>query len=262
MAEPIGWFTVNGVHVPIFDGQSKADAYKKYIDSKHGKDVARLSSKSNTKSINKKEKTKKDLEKQLDEGLNDLDFDELNSVYKNTKDPEIREKLMNKMQEKDPYKFGKEIMGLDMKEIDYKGSFDSAIRHVDKMNSNKEYTTETLYHGTNANFDKFSYSNFGKTDEGDFGQGIYLTTNKSTANKYGKNIKEVEVKYKNPLILNNNKDFEKFYKKYGDEFGEAKQIYNSKQVAVSIMKMGYDAVIDNVYGQTIIYNLDNIKIKK
>lgn len=53
MAEPIGWFTVNGVHVPIFDGQSKTDAYKKYINSKHGKDVVRLSNKQQDKEVDK-----------------------------------------------------------------------------------------------------------------------------------------------------------------------------------------------------------------
>jgi hypothetical protein len=31
---------------------------------------------------------------------------------------------------------------------------------------------------------------------------------------------------------------------------------------VAIMKQGYDAVIDNVYGQVIIYDLNNTNIKK
>ena len=33
---------MNGVHIPIMKGQSKADAAKKYLNSKHGKDIANL----------------------------------------------------------------------------------------------------------------------------------------------------------------------------------------------------------------------------
>lgn len=43
MAEIAGWFTMNGKHIPYMKGQSKAEAAKKYMDSKHGKEVARLS---------------------------------------------------------------------------------------------------------------------------------------------------------------------------------------------------------------------------
>ena len=35
MAEIKGWFTVNGIHIPIMDGQSKGDAVKAYMNSKH-----------------------------------------------------------------------------------------------------------------------------------------------------------------------------------------------------------------------------------
>ena len=45
MATIKGWFTMNGMHIPIMEGQSKAEAASKYINSKHGKTVARLSSK-------------------------------------------------------------------------------------------------------------------------------------------------------------------------------------------------------------------------
>lgn len=49
MATIKGWFTMNGMHIPIMEGQSKAEAASKYINSKHGKDVAKLSSKTNNK---------------------------------------------------------------------------------------------------------------------------------------------------------------------------------------------------------------------
>ena len=45
MAEIKGWFTMNGVHIPIIEGQSKTEAAKKYLGSKYGKDVAKLSNK-------------------------------------------------------------------------------------------------------------------------------------------------------------------------------------------------------------------------
>lgn len=45
MASIKGWFTMNGMHIPIMEGQSRAEAASKYINSKHGKTVARLSSK-------------------------------------------------------------------------------------------------------------------------------------------------------------------------------------------------------------------------
>lgn len=45
MAGIKGWFTMNGMHIPIMEGQSRAEAASKYINSKHEKTVARLSSK-------------------------------------------------------------------------------------------------------------------------------------------------------------------------------------------------------------------------
>lgn len=49
MAEIKGWFTMNGMHIPIMEGQSKSEAAQKYINSKHGKIVAKLSSKTTKK---------------------------------------------------------------------------------------------------------------------------------------------------------------------------------------------------------------------
>lgn len=231
------WRTISGRKVFIKDGQSLESAM-----AESGKF--------------------QNLNNSLDKGLNELDYEEVKSIYDKTNDPSIRGKLMDKLQEKDPYRTGKDIYGIDMKPVEYKESFEEAIKKVNEMNKDKEYITDTVYHGTNANFEKFNYDNFGKTDTGDFGQGIYTTKNKETAAKYGNNIKEVNVQYKNPLILNNDQDFSNFYNRYGDEFGEAKQMYNSEQVAVSIMNMGYDAIIDNVYGQTVVYDTDNLNIKK
>lgn len=54
--EPIGWFTVNGVHVPIFEGQSKADAVKAHIAKQVNKDA---DTKQKQIDYNKKEAEKK-----------------------------------------------------------------------------------------------------------------------------------------------------------------------------------------------------------
>ena len=250
MADDIGgvWRTVGGRRIFIKDGQDLASAMKESGKFK--------------KEVEEKEEKIQGLSKKLDENLDNLQYNDLKELFNKQKDPEIREKLMNKMQEKDVVRFGKEIYGIEMKDIDYKGSFDDAVKYANNFNKDKDYETTTLYHGTNAKFEKFDYDHFGQTDPGDYGQGIYLTKDKNTASKYGKDIKEVEVKYKNPLIINNEQDYQKHAEFFGDKYGEAKSLYNSKQRAVAIMKQGYDAVIDNIYGQIIVYDLKNTNIKK
>lgn len=37
MAEITGWFTMNGVHIPIMNGESRTDAAKRFLDKKVGK---------------------------------------------------------------------------------------------------------------------------------------------------------------------------------------------------------------------------------
>lgn len=250
------WRTINGVHVLIGKDGSILKGPKKLQKTDIQKRLKKQFE-------NNDKKTELENKKQdLNEKLDNLNFEELNELFNKTQDFEIRQTIMDKMQEKDVVRFGKEIMGLDMKDIDYKGTFDDAIKKANTFNKDKPFITEKVYHGTNAKFEKFNYDHFGQTDKGDFGQGIYTTKDKSIASKYGSNVKEVEVKYKNPLRISNQKDFEKHFEQYGDKYGEAKSLYNSKQIAVSIMNMGYDAVIDDVYGQVIVYDLKNINIKK
>ena len=76
MAEIVGWFSLKGgAHIPIMKGQSKAEAAKKYYTSKHGKDVAKLSSKTRTKSEgNKKQEPKKEYT-DYNENLDDFRYD-------------------------------------------------------------------------------------------------------------------------------------------------------------------------------------------
>lgn len=66
---------------------------------------------------------------------------------------------------------------------------------------------ETVYHGTNAEFDKFDVKKIGtQTDDGMFGRGFYFTPNKKMAEQApagakAKFVKEVVLDMKNPLDI-------------------------------------------------------------
>ena len=251
MEEKGVWRTVRGKRVFIKEGQSLTDAMKESGKFKNLSDEA-------MEKVNKVEDLKDGLKDKLDK----LNYEELNELLEKTEDFDAKEVIMDKMQEKDVVRYGREVLGLEMKDIDVSGTFDDAVKYVNEANKDKDFQEAKLYHGTNAKFEKFNYDHFGTRDSGDFGQGIYLTPNKDTAAIYGKDIKEVVARYKNPLVLNSRSDYENHASYFGDKYGEAKSLYSSKQVAIAIMKQGYDAVIDNNYGQVVIYDLDNLKIEK
>jgi hypothetical protein len=84
------WITINGVHVPIFEGQSKDEAVKNYIDkksegeSKSSKKKAEVSSK-----IDKDEKTKQEQiakseswRKEINSNKSELYYDKLTGLKK------------------------------------------------------------------------------------------------------------------------------------------------------------------------------------
>ena len=84
MANIKGWFTMNGMHIPIMDGQSKAEAAKNYMNSKHGKQMAKLNSKSKvsskttgTKNVQEAKKVKETIKElssnKYEDGTYDLD---------------------------------------------------------------------------------------------------------------------------------------------------------------------------------------------
>lgn len=58
-----------------------------------------------------------------------------------------------------------------------------------------------LYHGTDADFKKFSKDKVGENFEQSLG--VHLTNSKEEAAKYGKNIKEVKATFDNPLVIEN-----------------------------------------------------------
>lgn len=97
MAEIVGWFSLKGgAHIPIMKGQSRAEAAKKYYASKHGKTVAKLSSKTSSK--NKSEDIgyeSKITRKELMDKYN-ISSEERNSVREYTADgyKDINEQLI------------------------------------------------------------------------------------------------------------------------------------------------------------------------
>ena len=60
-----------------------------------------------------------------------------------------------------------------------------------------------LYHGTDATFNAFDISKYGKTDGGTFGRGVYTTPIKEYAELYGKNNMPLYMKLDNPKDYRN-----------------------------------------------------------
>ena len=156
----------------------------------------------------------------------------------------------------------------------------------DKQDFSKSKITETLYHGTDEDFEEFSLDKFGKHDQGDFGKGIYFAEDKQTASKYGKNIKEVNVNIEKPLEINNKEDYKKMWHEVAKNVDKTKlskedlELYNDKYTPQedkdymlydtlsadekmnTFKKMGYDGIIDKTYHQVIVFDKKQIKINK
>ncbi len=59
---------------------------------------------------------------------------------------------------------------------------------------------KTMYHGTDAEFNEFTYENYGKTGTA-YGKGFYFTDSKEAGQSYGKNLKEVYLNIKKPMEI-------------------------------------------------------------
>ena len=57
--EPIDWITINGKHVPIYDGESKQDAYNRAV-AKHNEEVKEKQIAENKSQVNNKTNTIRD----------------------------------------------------------------------------------------------------------------------------------------------------------------------------------------------------------
>jgi hypothetical protein len=131
------------------------------------------------------------------------------------------------------------------------------------------------YHGTNNNFNVFDLSNFGKTDEGWWGIGVYFHSDIETAKIYGSNI--IQVNLNTTDVLNLPSDYSgkflfntlidlgfKLPLEYKD-YSAMKIIKNiGKQQFTDFIKNYYDVMVINyVQGtkEAIVFNLNVIDIK-
>ena len=139
------------------------------------------------------------------------------------------------------------------------------------------------YHGTDAEFNEYNLNEFGKHDQGDFGKAIYFAKDKKTAGKYGKNIKENNISLKNPLVLNNEQDYQNMWHilaqraninnlskedkiilndNYTSQADKDFMIYdklNAEEKSNILQQLGYDGVIDNTYNQIAVFDPVNIE---
>lgn len=64
----------------------------------------------------------------------------------------------------------------------------------------EEGNLRVMYHGTDADFNTFSYEFYGKTGTA-YGRGFYFTDSKNSAEAYGSNVKEVYLDIKKPMQI-------------------------------------------------------------
>ena len=73
-----------------------------------------------------------------------------------------------------------------------KKSFSKVKNVIDRLGSAKKFEMpDTVYHGTDKKFDTFQNTS----------GGIYFTDNPKQANRFGKNMKEVQLKLENPYVI-------------------------------------------------------------
>ena len=193
MAEIAGWFTVGGRHIPYMVGQSKAEAAKAYMNSKHGKDVARLSSKTYTK---KKEASSGN--KQLDNyrNMNAEEVNQLSSKLFSQKSSEIFDEGLNG--NSDYQKVVRELGLNDKPKVLSEKEFNNQIKDNTPIYRGVKGTTK--WDGKDYVVDRsgedivsnIKYGDKTYIGTGIYGDGIYFTDSHSAANKYaGLNSKAI-----------------------------------------------------------------------
>lgn len=103
------------------------------------------------------------------------------------------------------------------------------------------FDTETvLYHGTNKEFEGFDLSEFGQTDEGFAGKGVYFTNAPEFAEEYGGTLIPTYAKLQTPLIVDS-------YDKINDAAGvqRARDLTGEKSKIIrdNLMAKGYDGIL-------------------
>jgi len=101
----------------------------------------------------------------------------------------------------------------------------------------------TVYRGVRPKLPGKEYA----SDPGDFGRGIYYTTNKSMARAYGidKKIETIKLELKNPLQLTEEEayDLAEKYNTLGHGVDEATRIKNAERMTKDLLAQGYDGII-------------------
>lgn len=109
--------------------------------------------------------------------------------------------------------------------------------------SNTNGTPKIVYHGTEKDFDVFSYGHIGNaTGTGILGDGFYFTDKKKLAKGYGKNVYPVYLQMKNPYLATES------------------DVYKLRN-ALQMQALGYDGVILHAPSGDIYMVYDNTQIK-
>lgn len=163
--------------------------------------------------------------------------------------------------------------GLDVPNV----KVDPLVEEARKYKSADEFLKtqgEPVYHGTNVEFKKFDPKKINTIEgSGDYvGSGFYFTNSVDKAKKYslqavkksgGKEvIKEAYLEIKNPLIINSKDDISKLNNLFGGEESRIELLIdNPNAVKEKLQSLGYDGLIDNVYGQRAVFDTNQIKTK-
>lgn len=128
------------------------------------------------------------------------------------------------------------------------GDIETAQKMVDEAAKNWGAITNDkgkvmkFYHGTEADFNVFSYESVGKaTGVGILGDGFYFTDKKRLAKDYGQNIRSFYLQMSNPYSATEND----FYRLHSDKLSEA----------------GYDGVVFKAPSGNITMVFDNTQMK-
>lgn len=266
MAEIVGWFSLKGgAHIPIMKGQSRAEAAKKYYASKHGKTVAKLSSRTNGK--------KGGIESEVDSVFKK--GEELDGMFKDSKYNNYSDKgqaIANDFYNKLGYGDKPEVISKEAYQKELKNNKLGEIcrgieaddtRMESYMKQYKEGELHTSGSGSSA-----------------FGRGIYAFVGENAeerAHGYGEHIMRCmlkndskiigndEIANKRKSILDNitqkrdkqverafNENNKELYTKANDSYNKSMHILSDSGYLAATL--GYDAIIDKRQGVLVILN--------
>lgn len=231
MAEIAGWFTTStGQHIPYMKGQSKAEAAQKYMSSKHGKTVARLSSKTYTKKENLSNLQKTAREQSWNDFRNNIrnkdivnemksngikSLDDMRKYWVSEKMKDFTSKDIKELSKQDAIKLvndniSKNIMDGWFRNADssYKTQLETSILENKQLRNaglNIAYHNYKEQTGSNISFNEFTNKSItmyrGEHGQKTLGKDVFkaYTTDKKIAEKFGDNINQIKIKPKDTL---------------------------------------------------------------